>query len=251
MNNNKKAIILSLILFIAALAVTAYPLIANALAEKYRSEIQTQYFEKVASMDTEALDKAKADAEKYNRLLNSGVVQNNYSDEALDLANVGYKNDVSRPTESVSADLSKVDANYNNKNYTENSYTYPSTNHVLPVIDEMEQQKIRDEVKKQIDYDILEVNYPYDDVDSFMELICDVLCSSAATMKIGNEQLSTDRVKTRYRQLEYGHIEYVIDTLKKTTNEIHNIRAYLLTALYNAPVTIGPYYSAAVRHDYG
>lgn len=102
-----------------------------------------------------------------------------------------------------------------------------------------------------IDYDILEVNYPYDDVDSFMELICDVLCSSAATMKIGNEQLSTDRVKTRYRQLEYGHIEYVIDTLKKTTNEIHNIRAYLLTALYNAPVTIGPYYSAAVRHDYG
>lgn len=41
-------------------------------------------------MDTEALDKAKADAEKYNRLLNSGVVQNNYSDEALDLANVGY-----------------------------------------------------------------------------------------------------------------------------------------------------------------
>lgn len=90
MNNNKKAIILSLILFIAALAVTAYPLIANALAEKYRSEIQTQYFEKVASMDTEALDKAKADAEKYNRLLNFGVVQNNYSEEALDLANVGY-----------------------------------------------------------------------------------------------------------------------------------------------------------------
>lgn len=90
MNNNKKAIILSLILFIAALAVTAYPLIANALAEKYRSEIQTQYFEKVASMDTEALDKAKADAEKYNRLLNSGVVQNNYSEESLDLASVGY-----------------------------------------------------------------------------------------------------------------------------------------------------------------
>lgn len=90
MNNNKKAIILSLILFITALAVTVYPLIANALAEKYRSEIQTQYFEKVESMDTAEIDKVKDDAEKYNRLLNSGVVQNNYSDEALDLANVGY-----------------------------------------------------------------------------------------------------------------------------------------------------------------
>ena len=91
MNNNKKAIILSLILFIAALAVTAYPLIANALAEKYRSEIQTQYFEKVESMDTAEIDKVKDQAEKYNRLLNSGVVQNNYSDEALDLASVGYE----------------------------------------------------------------------------------------------------------------------------------------------------------------
>lgn len=28
-------------------------------------------------------------------------------------------------------------------------------------------------------------------------------------------------------------------------------RYYLLTVLYNAPVTIGPYYSAAVRHDFG
>lgn len=162
-----------------------------------------------------------------------------------------FKNERSRPTENAGADLSKMNANYNNKNYTDNSYTYPSTNHAQPVIDEMEEQKIRDEVKKQIDFEILEVNFPYDDADSFLELICEVLCSSTATMRIGNDQLSTDRVKARFRQLEYGHIEYVIDTLKKTTNEIHNIRAYLLTALYNAPVTIGPYYSAAVRHDYG
>ena len=80
----------SLILFVTALAVTVYPLIANALSEKYRSEIQTQYFEKVASMDTAEIDRVKDQAEKYNRLLAGGVVQNNYSDEALDLANVGY-----------------------------------------------------------------------------------------------------------------------------------------------------------------
>jgi len=153
--------------------------------------------------------------------------------------------------ENRSADIRKTDSNYTDKNNTDISYTYPSIHHKQPVIDEMERHKIRDEVKKQIDYEILEVNFPYDDADSFLELICDVLCSNAATMRIGNEQLSTDRVKARYRQLEYGHVEYVIDTLKKTTNEIHNIRAYLLTALYNAPVTIGPYYSAAVRHDYG
>ena len=88
--NNKKAIILCVILFFAALGITLYPLIANAHAEKYRSEIQTKYFETVDAMDTTEIDEALSKAEKYNRLLTSGVVQNNFSDEALDLANIGY-----------------------------------------------------------------------------------------------------------------------------------------------------------------
>ncbi len=91
MQNNKKAVILAVILLIISLGITIYPLIANALAEKYRSEIQTKYFEKIESMDTTEIDEAWKDAEKYNRLLTSGVVQNNFSDEALDLANVGYE----------------------------------------------------------------------------------------------------------------------------------------------------------------
>ena len=90
MNNNKKAVILCLILFLAALCITLYPLIANAHAEKYRSEVQTKYFETVDAMDTTEIDEALSKAEKYNRLLTSGVVQNNFSDEALDLANIGY-----------------------------------------------------------------------------------------------------------------------------------------------------------------
>ncbi|MBQ7895906.1 MAG: class C sortase [Oscillospiraceae bacterium] len=91
MQNNKKAVILAAILLLVSLGITIYPLIANALAEKYRSEIQTKYFEKIESMDTTEIDEAWKEAEKYNRLLTSGVVQNNFSDEALDLANVGYE----------------------------------------------------------------------------------------------------------------------------------------------------------------
>lgn len=91
MNNTKKAIILGLVLFVAALCITLYPLIANAHAEKYRSEIQTKYFEAVEVMDKSEIEEALADAEKYNALLNSGVVQNSFSGEALDLAGVGYE----------------------------------------------------------------------------------------------------------------------------------------------------------------
>lgn len=91
MLNNKKAAILAVILLLVSLGITIYPLIANSLAEKYRSEIQTKYFEKIEAMDNESLEKVRSDAEKYNALLNSGVMQNSFSEEALDLANVGYE----------------------------------------------------------------------------------------------------------------------------------------------------------------
>ena len=58
-------------------------------------------------------------------------------------------------------------------------------------------------------------------------------------------------MKQRFRTLGSTHIEYIIEAMGQTTTKINNIRAYLLTALYNAPVTMGPYYSAAVRHDFG
>ena len=91
MLNNKKAVILAVILLLVSLGITIYPLIANAFAEKYRSEIQTKYFEKIEAMDNESMEKVRSDAEKYNTLLNSGIIQNSFSEEALDLANVGYE----------------------------------------------------------------------------------------------------------------------------------------------------------------
>ena len=106
-------------------------------------------------------------------------------------------------------------------------------------------------MKEQIDYATLKRNHPYDDVESLLELLVDVLTSTGQTIRIGGETLPTAAVKERFQQLDSSHIEYILDSLKSTTTKIHNIRAYLLTALYNAPVTIGPYYSAAVRHDFG
>ena len=115
----------------------------------------------------------------------------------------------------------------------------------------MDRYEQREEIKANIDYDHLRERYPYDDVESLLELMVDVMSSTASTMRIGGEVLPIGTVKERFRQLDGEHIGYVIDSLKQTTTKINNIRAYLLTALYNAPVTIGPYYSAAVRHDFG
>ena len=115
----------------------------------------------------------------------------------------------------------------------------------------MDRYERREEVRDQIDYAVLKRNHPYDEVDSLLELLVDVLSSTGPTIRIGGENLPTAAVQERFQQLDSSHIEYILDSLKSTTTKIHNIRAYLLTALYHAPVTIGPYYSAAVRHDFG
>ena len=155
---------------------------------------------------------------------------------------------MSRPRQSRGADLGKTDASYPNRNKPEFSYPNPS---IRSREMEMERCECRKEVMEQINYVDLQKSYPYDDVDCLLELIVDTLCSTAATMRIGGDILPASAVKERYRQLDAEHIRYVIDGLRQTTTQIRSIRAYLLTTLYNAPLTMGPYYSAAVRHDTG
>lgn len=156
--------------------------------------------------------------------------------------------------ESRRAGVEKTDPNYTNQNQTDFSYPDPSIYPPSPPEgggSEMERYEQREQVKENIDYNYLLQEHPYDDVESLLELIVDVVSSNAATIRIGKEVLPAEAVKRRFWQLDSSHIKYVIESLNQTTTKINNIRAYLLTALYNAPVTIGPYYSAAVRHDFG
>lgn len=154
------------------------------------------------------------------------------------------QNETSRLPKRGSAEFPKGEASNNNKNHTDSSYTDPS-------IHPPDAREIEESVREQIDYEILAERYPLDDPDCILELMCDVLCSTAPTLRIGSENIPTPKVQERYRRLNSEHIAYVLDALRETTTKIWNIRAYLLTALYNAPITMGQYYAAAVRHDYG
>lgn len=152
-------------------------------------------------------------------------------------------NDTPRLPESGSADRPKREANYTDKNQNEKSYTDPS---IYP----QEDGEIEESVREQIDYPLLAENYPYDDPECILQLICDVLSSTLESIRIGNENIPTTKVQARFRRLSFEHVGYVLDSLRETNTKIRNIRAYLLTALYNAPITMDAYYSAAVRHDF-
>ena len=96
----------------------------------------------------------------------------------------------------------------------------------------MDRYELREEVKANIDFETLQRAHPYDDVESLLELVVDVLGSTAPTLRIAGEALPADTVKQRFRKLDSTHIEYIIEAMRQTTTKINNIRAYLLTALY-------------------
>ena len=106
-------------------------------------------------------------------------------------------------------------------------------------------------MKANIDYSTLCTLYNRDDVDELVELITETLCSTRPTLRIGGEDMPVEQVKARFLTLNFEHVNYVFESMARNTTNIRNIRAYLITALYHAPVTMNSYYLAQVRHDWG
>lgn len=109
----------------------------------------------------------------------------------------------------------------------------------------------RELIKENIDYDILLVDNPYDQerIDGFVELLTETVCSGRKTIRINQEDMPAEIVRSRLLKLDSEHIRYVMDCLSKNTTLVGNIRAYTLSALFNAPTTISQYYASLVSHD--
>ncbi len=100
-----------------------------------------------------------------------------------------------------------------------------------------------------IELDMLQSRFSSEQVYEMMEIILDTICSSRNTVRINGSDIPHEVVKSRFLKLTYNHIEYVLQAMEDCPSDIRNIRAYLLTALYNASLTIDNYYSARVNHD--
>lgn len=106
-------------------------------------------------------------------------------------------------------------------------------------------------IEENIDYDILLEEMPYEQerLEEIVSLMTDTVCSSRSHIRVAGSDFPAEVVKSRLLKLNAEHIRFVFDCLKKNTTEIRNIRQYLLTALYNAPVSINNHYAAQVNHD--
>ena len=112
------------------------------------------------------------------------------------------------------------------------------------VIEEM--NIYRELIQERIEYKYHE----QEDVDEMVELMVEVMMMpDDSTIRIAGVDKPVALVKNRFMKLNYSHIEYVLFCLHRNTTKVGNIKAYLLTTLYNAPLTISNYYQAEVNHD--
>lgn len=120
--------------------------------------------------------------------------------------------------------------------------------------DEMDEMELRDQyreiVKENIGFEYKQKSSDAERLSEIVEIMLDVICSTSKTIRINGEDMPQAVVKSRFLKLDSSHIDYVFDAMKKCPSEIRNIRAYLLTTLYNASLTIDNYYTAMVNHDF-
>ncbi len=102
---------------------------------------------------------------------------------------------------------------------------------------------------ENIGYDVLCERHGRERMDEIMAVLLDAVCSTKQTLRVDGEDKPAEVVKSRLLKLDSLHIEYCIERMDENTTKIRNIKAYLLTTLYNAPATIGHYYRAEVQHD--
>lgn len=107
-------------------------------------------------------------------------------------------------------------------------------------------------IRENLDFDILLERYPFDKelLEGIHDLILETVLCKNATIVIASSEYPMELVRSKFLKLNYSHIEYAIDCMKKTTTKIHNIKKYLLTTLFNAPSTISGYYQAEVNNAF-
>lgn len=114
-------------------------------------------------------------------------------------------------------------------------------------------------IHQQIEYESLKVAYEDDIkmINEMVEIIIETLLSDKQMDFINRSNYPISLIKNRFLSLEYQHIQYVLECFHNTTKEreIKNVKQYLKTMLFNAPVTIDTHYTAKLnitmpwRHD--
>ena len=109
----------------------------------------------------------------------------------------------------------------------------------------------REIIKENIEYEHL-LRYSKidpEELNGIVELLVETVCTARKTIRVAGDDYPAELVKSKLLKLNSSHIEFVMDCMRENTTKIRNIKKYLLAVLFNAPSTMGSYYTALVAHD--
>ena len=106
-------------------------------------------------------------------------------------------------------------------------------------------------IKDNIEYEhfIKHTDFEKERLDEIVSLILETVCTKRKTIRIAGDDYPAELVKAKFMKLNSSHIEFVFACMSENTTKIRNIKQYLKAVLFNAPSTIGSYYTSLVSHD--
>ena len=159
-----------------------------------------------------------------------------------------FEKQTSRNLENKPQEVSKTNCNKTNTNKTE--YSNTDFNHTSPRspsktsgINHQEQDPEVEEtiqtLKQNIEYLSLieERAEEKETIDLMLNLMTEVI-KNKTDRRINQSRIPFERLKEQLLTLKKEHIDYVLLVLSENKNKISNLRAYLLSLLYNASVNI-------------
>ena len=158
------------------------------------------------------------------------------------------ENHNSRIVKIITQEVPKSQSNNTDINKTDYSETDPIQSYqfcsageeCLVSGDMMEKMEVyREILRTNVDYAGFVQKGEREDVDELIELMVEILMLPDDSMvRIGGADKPVAVVKSRFLKLTYSHIEYVLFSLHRNTSKVANIKAYLLTTLYNSSMTM-------------
>ena len=108
----------------------------------------------------------------------------------------------------------------------------------------------REEIKKQIEYDILVQRCQPTQLDELVEIMLEVKMNLSPTTRFSRDEVyPTVYVQDRYSKLTSEHIEQVLEGIRENTSKVMHTKAYLMKCLFNAPETFENKVAMDVNHD--
>jgi hypothetical protein len=141
---------------------------------------------------------------------------------------------------------------YNNKlNTNKLLYTLP-TNHNNIEGGLVKLNNYREIIKSNISFNDFQISLSksdYQQATEILELMAEVCALNTQPLKINGNLIPAEVVKSRFLKIDHWDIRYILEYLDGQTNKIKNIRAYLISVLFNCKTTKNNYYKAEVNHD--